>query len=134
MIYVAIEVSFGKENATSVGPWTVISEVVSISDQHVAHGAENLLEQKAVSSMASLFDGFVSYYLETTVSNDVPKPLVFISDFTRESRPRAWKKADLKIQSTLPLLGNDEMLADGAHRLLVKVTLTLKGTDREHEA
>jgi hypothetical protein len=125
-----IELPYGKENAAYVGPWTVFSEVISSSDKYEMNCARELLEQKAVSSMASFFDGFVSYYLETTVSNDLPRQLIFISNFTRESRPHAWKKADLKIQSTLPLLGNDEItIHKSAPRLLVRVTLTLKGVN-----
>jgi hypothetical protein len=121
-------VPYGKENAAFVGPWTIFSEVVSTPDQYKMNFARELLEQKAISSMASIFDGFVSYILETTVSNEAPRPLVFISEFARESRPHAWKKTDLKIQSTLPLLGNDETtIQESADRLLVRVTLILKG-------
>jgi hypothetical protein len=128
-----IELPFGKENAAHIGPWTVFSEAISALDDDddgckMNGTRELLLEKKAIVSMASFFDGFVSYYLETTASNDLPRKLVFISDFTRESRPDAWKKTDLKIQSTLPLLGNDDttMHESSADRLLVRVTLTLK--------
>ena len=120
--------NYGKENAVSVGPWTVFSEVVS-------EGKDDLQEQKAVSSMCTLFDGRISYYLKSPVTYEnnkvLPKPLVFIKEFTRQTRPRAWKQMDLKIQSTLPLLGNDEAalheMAAGALRLLVKISLELEG-------
>lgn len=44
----------------------------------------------------------------------VPRPLVF-ARFTKTSRPSAWKNSEsnrnlyLKVQETLPLLGNDEI-------------------------
>lgn len=132
----AIVVAFGKENAVAVGPWSVFSEVVSTDADDDEE--EILLNQKAVSSMGDLFDGRISYYLKTPTMDDgdseLPWPLVFVSEFTRETRPRAWKKTDLKLQSTLPLLGTDvtaEELTDGAHQLLVRVSLVLKGESVE---
>lgn len=66
-------------------------------------------------------------------------PLVFCR-FKKPYRPLAWKSSDLKVQSTLPLLGNDD-IANGAMdnpqvhinngeedtnpTLLVRVVLTL---------
>ena len=94
-------------------------------------GEGDPLTQKAIASLDALFGGVVSYYVETVSSNGKLRLLVFISEFTKGSRPLAWKKTDLKIQSTLPLLGNDETslkgLANGLPTSLVKVTLALKG-------
>lgn len=119
---------FGKENAVSVGPWKVFSEVVT--DPDVDEDA--LLNQKAVSCMEDLFDGHITYYIETPTvvdgGSELPWPLVFVSEFTKESRPRAWKQTDLKLQSTLPLLGTDEAakeLTEGASRWLIRVSLML---------
>lgn len=122
---------FGKENAVSVGPWTIYTEVVTAPDKE----KDMLLKQKAVSSMDTLFDGHISYYVETPVmmenDEELPWPLVFVPEFTRTTRPKAWKQTDLKLQSTLPLLGADETsheLTDGAKQALVRVTLVLKGS------
>jgi len=83
--------------------------------------------------MEALFDGHISYCLETPVMIDgdkeLPWPLVFVSEFKRQTRPRAWKQTDLKLQSTLPLLGADETggeLTDEAIQLLIRVSLVLK--------
>lgn len=126
-----IVVVFGEENAVTVGPWTVFAEVVSGADDE---DAENLLKQKAMNSMSDIFDGHISYYVETRVMMEkdevlLPWPLVFISEFTRETRPRAWKQTDLKVQSTLPLLGADETskeLTDGERRVLARVSLMVR--------
>lgn len=119
----------------SVGPWTVFSEVVSTADAD----NDDLLKQKAVPSMESLFEGEISYYVETPVMVEsdgvlLPWPLVFISEFTRETRPRAWKQTDLKLQSTLPILGADETAKEvtvEAGQALVRVSLILKQKTNE---
>jgi hypothetical protein len=67
--------------------------------------------QKAVPTMDHLMDGLIEYYVSVPTweedGNFVPRPLIF-SQFSKMSRPMAWKNSDLKIQSTLPLLGKDE--------------------------
>ena len=72
--------------------------------------SSRLLNQKAVASMDHFMDGRIEYYLEVpTVLRDheyVLRPLMLLSEgFSKQSRPSAWKGSDLKIQSTLPLLG-----------------------------
>ena len=72
--------------------------------------SSRLLNQKAVASMDHFMDGRIEYYLEVpTVLRDheyVLRPLMLLSEgFSKHSRPSAWKGSDLKIQSTLPLLG-----------------------------
>ncbi len=118
-------VGFGEENGVSVGPWRVKSEVASGTSGE----ADKLLKQKAVASIEDLFHGRITYYLKTPVivdgSKELPQPLVF----DRQTRPLAWKQADLKIQATLPLLGTDETteeLTDDSRYVLVRVSLTLK--------
>lgn len=113
----------------SVGPWRVFAEVVSATEDE----ADTLLQQKAVPSMESLFDGRISYYLKISTKidgdNELLRPLVFIPEFNRQTRPRAWKQADLKIQATLPLVGTDESaeeVPDGARQSLIRVSLCLK--------
>jgi len=57
-------------------------------------------------------------------------PLELVESFTKQSRPLAWKGSDLKIQSTLPLLGNGKTALNkwvpGDETLVATVTLVLK--------
>ena len=61
--------------------------------------------------MDDLMDGVIEYYLEAPTSyvngKFIPNPLVFCQ-FRKVDRPLAWKNTDLKLQSTLPLLGIGE--------------------------
>lgn len=74
---------------------------------------EVLLQKKAIQSWDKLMEGYIEYCVKVPLSqlqeqnNDVK--LVFIKEFTRESRPTAWKNIDLRVQSTLPLLGIDDV-------------------------
>jgi hypothetical protein len=62
-------------------------------------------------------DGKIEYFIEAPTWFDknsnqfLPKPLIFC-DFDKYDRPRAWKNGDLRIQTTLPLLGNDTVAAN----------------------
>ena len=61
--------------------------------------------------------GCFSYYLSCPQSipnqgNNKENILSMEQEFTRESRPEAWKGVDLKIQSTLPLVGNSQASLD----------------------
>ena len=106
-----------------VGPWIIRAEVVSSTSSN--------LSQKAVPSMDFFMDGNIEYYLETPGShgNSKPRPLVFCH-FQKPHRPVAWKSIDLKIQSTLPLVGNDETAQQEMQNkdqltCIVRVTLRL---------
>ena len=88
--------------------------------------------------MDHFMEGCIEYYLEAPTSyisgNFVPFPLVFC-EFRKKDRPLAWKNTDLKLQTTLPLLGIDEAASDAALKekgakedtlmRLVRVTLKL---------
>ena len=95
---------------------------------------ETWLDKKAVSSMESFLDGEVEYFVsvptfwDNTSKGFVPRPLIFRT-FSKSDRPRAWKGCDLRIQSTLPVVGVDDSngrgSADAAERLIrVLITLT----------
>ena len=62
--------------------------------------------------MNAFMNGTVEYHVKVPLmegkggSPSKAHPLIFISEYTGLTRPSAWKKSDLKIQSTLPLLGN----------------------------
>lgn len=106
-------VAFGEDRR--VGPWNIKPEIVSEKGDCPDTFR---LAQKAVLSMDHFMDGRIEYYLETPTWQEngklVPRPLVF-SRFTKSSRPDAWKNNErnrnlyLKVQETLPLLGNDEI-------------------------
>jgi len=104
-------VAYGEERC--VGPWTVKAEIV---DEHADCSLG--LEDRALSSISQLMNGVIEYMVEVPtweVNGDfVSRPLVFCH-FTKASRPAAWKNKGsdenlyLKVQETLPLLGNDEV-------------------------
>ena len=113
-----------------VGPWRVRAQFVSEEE-----GRKERLHQKAITSMDHLMDGKIDYFLESPTwkydDEFQSRPLVFCQ-FQKSQRPLSWKNTDLKIQSILPLVCNDEIatqaLQDKNHEhptRLVKVTLRL---------
>jgi len=96
-------VAYGKE--VSVGPWRVLATIVNDNN----HSQSVLLSQKAIPSWEQFMEGCVEYYVEVPLLEDnrTPRPLVFVPSYDKQSRPEAWKRTDLKLQTTLPLLGND---------------------------
>lgn len=89
-----------------------MSEIMDSSQVQNEEIADSLLKQKAIQSMDKFMDGSIHYYTKIpkiVESEEGPcyRPLVFISEFTKGSRPMAWRKLDLRIQTILPLLGND---------------------------
>lgn len=125
-----------------VGPWLVTSELVPELLVATETNADSLLEAKAIKSMDKFMDGCIEYHVKTPCcssqggSDDAnPRPLVFCGEYNRQSRPQAWKKSDLKIQSTLPLLGYDKEAvkamtdAETHSWVLVRVTITRDGAE-----
>jgi hypothetical protein len=92
-----------------VGPWRVSAKVVPVDQSD----RQTYLAKRAVPTMDKLMEGKIEYHIEapTVYDNESghfrPRPLVF-RKFTKADRPQAWKQCDLRVQSTLPLLGNDE--------------------------
>lgn len=138
-----------------MGPWVITAQIVS----ERADCPETFrLAQKALPSMDHFMNGTIEYFIEVPTWKDngkfVPRPLV-VSRFTKASRPSAWKNNEsnrnlyLKVQETLPLLGNDEIAqsaetnpigngcihdVDGEQQInpkrLVRVTIRLSLDDR----
>ena len=52
--------------------------------------------------------GEIEYYLKVprTKSGQI-QPLIMVDKFSKETRPCCWKNCDLRVEATLPLLGND---------------------------
>jgi hypothetical protein len=89
---------------------------------------ESLLEKKAVPTWEDFMSGKLVYCLKVPEeANGKPRPLVLIKEFSRTSRPQAWKNCDVKLQATLPLPGNDEVgigaLSDGSKYVVAQVEL-----------
>ena len=118
-----------------VGPWRVLGEIVP--DEVGEDVATKLLKERAVDSMKHLMHGSIQYYLQLPIDNrgSMPNSLVFVKNFTKPTRPTAWKGFDLKVEQTLPLLGIDHSRTDnistdgvmqyGETWVLGKVQLTL---------
>jgi hypothetical protein len=98
---------------TRVGPWRIRAEIFEGSSfQDALETPTDWLGKKAISSMEAFMDGHIEYYVEapTWMDKKSPRPLVF-HRFSKADRPQAWKNSDLRIQSTLPLVCNDEVAA-----------------------
>ncbi len=121
-------VQFGKKK--NVGPWTIQTEIVSSSEEN------SLLKIKAIEAIEDLMSGNIQYYVKVleTDTNHI-QPLTLIEKFTKDTRPISWKNVDLKVESTLPILGNDvgttKILADSSKSSktrLARVTLSMNTT------
>lgn len=88
-----------------VGPWTIKTDVLGETEIEKWRELEKL---KAVESMEEFMSGYVQYYFKVPLLEPSSLPqLVFPGRFTKIGRPKAWKNGDLKIESTLPLVGAD---------------------------
>ena len=113
------------ETERMVGPWKVRSEVASGASfqQESSQLPDTWLTKKAVLSMESFMDGNVEYFVsaptwfDEDIGDFIPRPLVF-RQFSKADRPRAWKNCDLRIQSTLPVLGNDVIASNTVKDLI----------------
>ena len=98
--------------------------------------------------MTGFMEGFIRYSISvpTTLGKNgdvVPRPLVF-RKFTKATRPTAWKNNEqnrnfyLKVQETLPLLGNDDIAIDALKQpnttIEVQVTLQLATAGKSDES
>lgn len=96
---------YGLDRSIIVGPWTITSEIIDAREEE----AHSMVTTKAFSSMDHLMGGDIQYYLNVPIiSGTEPCPLVRVAGFTKPTRPAAWKGLDLKVESTLPLLGVDQ--------------------------
>ena len=126
-------VNFDEEVPEKVGPWEI--SVRNLRNSLSEREAEECLETRAIFSMEDLMEGSMEYHVEIpTLSDSKSRPLVF-TKFTKATRPKAWKRVDIKIQEALPILGNDEeslkALDEGrGDRNVARVTLRLESTDR----
>jgi hypothetical protein len=122
-----------------VGPWVVRTEIVAETVMKDSpHPHEIFLAKKAILSMETFMDGKVEYFVQATA-----RPLVF-RRFSKTDRPKAWKNCDLRIQSTLPVLGIDDSSIGSESKLehseserytnserLIRVSMALRNRDGE---
>jgi len=103
-------------SALRVGPWTIQTEKINnISKKD----ADALLEKKAILNMEYFMKGSFFYYIKCPKklpSDETEDILTIISEYSRGSRPLAWRGVDLKIQSTLPLVGNSKASLDALNK------------------
>lgn len=105
-------VLYGPENTVRIGPWQVSAEILSDVTETES---TKLIQTKALKDMDDLMKGSITYYIAAPVNDgeSLPNPLVhFEEGFSKPSRPAAWKGFELKVESTLPLLGIDQSKLD----------------------
>jgi tRNA(Ile)-lysidine synthetase-like protein len=96
---------YGLDRSMTVGPWTITSDIIHAQEED----AHSMVTTKAFSSMDHLMSGDIQYYLNVPIISGTELcPLVRVAGFTKPTRPIAWKGLDLKVESTLPLLGVDQ--------------------------
>ena len=111
-----------------VGPWQIVPE---IADSCMEDEAEAVITSKALADIDQLMLGDLRYFVKAPIppGHSLPRPLIRISGFKKQTRPAAWKGLDLRIEQTLPLLGIDHTCDDEIGDetwALVKVRLSLK--------
>ena len=90
-------------NDIRVGLWTIKTAAIDENDEW-----RELEKQKAIKSMEAFMAGYIQYYFKVPLVETSSSPqLIFPGRFTKIGRPKAWKNSDLKIESTLPLVGAD---------------------------
>ena len=82
----------------SIGPWDIIITKIRNNDEN-----KTLLLYKVFQSMDEFMTGNFTYHLQTPKNKHYNASI--ISSFKKETRPKAWKGIDLKVQSILPLVG-----------------------------
>ncbi|KAL9185409.1 hypothetical protein ACHAXT_003186 [Thalassiosira profunda] len=104
---------YGSDSSLQVGPWTITSEIAPTASEEEAN---SLLQTKALHNMEELMAGDVQYFLKVPLGGEssLPCPLIRVRGFTKPTRPAAWKGFDLKVESTLPLLGVDQSEPENA--------------------
>jgi len=108
------DIGHGDSGILMVGPWVIESQI----EKNVSKSNVNiLLEKKAIPSFESFMDGKIEYFMKVPIhchsespNQPITYPLVVLQEFSKKNRPLAWKNTDMKIQSTLPIIGN---CADG---------------------
>ncbi len=122
-----------------MGPWVVRAEILSED----TGSPDALLNEKAVLSMEKFMDGEVEYFVSAPAIGEensgtcATRPLVFRS-FSKADRPKAWKGCDLRIQSTIPVLGIDPSIpkdAEGSDKseCLIRVSMALRNSDGDED-
>ena len=122
-----MRVSLSQDEPVSIGPWLISLELISKSTE-INVEWDSLLGQTAIASMDDFMAGSFSYFLPVPPAREAATSLVFCN-FTKATRPRAWKGIDTKIQETLPLLcfdgSSSKELKTNFTSMLVKISYRL---------
>jgi len=105
-------VLYGPENTVRIGPWQVSAEILSNVKETES---TKMIQTKALKDMDDLMKGSITYYIAAPINDgeSLPNPLVHFGEgFSKPSRPTGWKGFELKVESTLPLLGIDQSKLD----------------------
>lgn len=113
------------DNVSEIGPWLIRATSMERAD-------ETILHKKPFLDMKDFMRGTFKYYLE--VPKDCSKLAVTEGQFNKSNRPLGWKNCDLKIESTLPLIGRPDKNEDDSQVLIVKVEFILKSLFEESRA
>jgi len=99
--HLPIVIPWGKDKSIQVGPWHITCEIDEIAEVQQ-------LERKAVPSWDEFMKGIIQYYLEMPLkkSGEIANPTI-VEHFCKLNRPKAWKGTDLRIEQTIPVIGND---------------------------
>jgi hypothetical protein len=108
--------AIGYGETTTVGPWEISCEITP-----------NKEEMKPVfETWEEFLSGNLTYSIKVPKHHDEDLlPLMVIDRFTKISRPPSWKGLDLKVQSTLPLLGHCEKALAGWDETTPTITATV---------
>merc|ERR1712150_99368 len=105
-----ISIPFNTDPPISVGRWSITATILP----HLTElSSQKYLYHKAVDSMESFMKGKIAYYLPIPIERKDSKwsshiqayPLSIIKEYTKQTRPFAWKGVDKKIQQKIPLVG-----------------------------
>lgn len=104
-------IGYGSESSMKVGPWTISSEIIEAANETQANA---MLQTKALDNMEHLMAGDIRYFMKVPImiETTLPCPLIRVKGYSKPTRPAAWKGFDLRVESTLPLLGVDHSVLD----------------------
>mmetsp|Transcript_15077 Transcript_15077/g.28365 ORF Transcript_15077/g.28365 Transcript_15077/m.28365 type:complete len:590 (-) Transcript_15077:100-1869(-) len=111
-----IVVPYGE--TVTVGPWQLSVKITP-----------NIKSKPVFDTWEEFMSGELQYCINIPQEDEQsPKPLETVDNFTKLNRPASWKMKDLKIQTTLPLLGHSkEVLARwNEHTATMTATVYMK--------
>ena len=110
----SVAIRYGE--TANVGPWQI--------SWHISTQSEEM--KPAFATWEEFMSGQLSYSIKIPQHHDEDLlPLTVVDNFTKTSRPQSWKGLDLKVQSTLPLLGHCDKALSGWDETVPTVMATV---------